>query len=190
MNQKLLDYIGKIFEFESMNPQQGWIESSRWNGTSFLHGILTNFTETGEEQLYTYDEPTQGGIIIFSTDVNAVIDEMFPDASKLKKKVLSIWETLKNRVMVDKKLTKAILPHKEVYGFSIGNFFKGRYRSDEGGTFDEKSKSIEIVGVPFELICAIGAKVAVEFKQQSVLVKDNSSHVIRFIRPITSQGKI
>ena len=34
-----------------------------------------------------------------------------------------------------------------------------------------------------DLVCVIGAEIARSFKQQSVLVKDNSSHTILFVIP-------
>lgn len=184
MNQRLLDYLGKEFGFYTTNPKGNWMESTKWNGISFLHGLLTQFKETGDESPYSYSEPEHlGGIIVFSTDVNAVIDKMYPDDPLLKRKALSIWETLKNRIQANKKLTKVLMEHDEVYAFSIGNFFKGRYKSENGSTYDELSKSIEIVGITFELICVIAAEIAREFKQESVLVKDNSSPTIRFVSP-------
>ena len=114
----------------------------------------------------------KGGMIVFSTDVNAI--------SLKKNKVLNFlskkYITFTNRYMKNKKLTKIISKKflNDVGAFSIGNFFKGRYVSD-GKIFDEKSTSIEILGIDTDILIRIATEVAREFKQETVLLKDFNS---------------
>jgi hypothetical protein len=52
----------------------------------------------------------------------------------------------KNRFSYSKKINTVINKHKDVYGITIGNFVKGRYKADDDSMYDEKSLSIEIIG--------------------------------------------
>ena len=181
---RILDELKKEFNFSTYNPTVGWIEATRWNGTKFLHDILTNFTEVGNEQPYDVAKPEyNGGIIVFAVDVNAQIEQLYPDASSLKKLLMSSWESITNRINKNKKLSRIIIKHPEVFGYSIGKFFTGRYKAKDGTLYDENSLSIEIIDIPFDLVCIIASEIARSFKQQSVLVKDNSSREILFIIP-------
>jgi hypothetical protein len=182
----ILGILGKEFGFSVENPISSWTEALRWNGTKFLHGILTSFHETGDETPYIADEAEpRGGIIIFSTTVNALIDKAYPDKSAMQRKIMSLWATITNTINKNKKLTRILKKKREekIFGFSIGNFFKGRYNSDDGGTYDETSTCIEIVGISYELLCTLGAEICKSFQQESVLVKDNQGHRILFVRP-------
>ena len=174
---KLLDILKKEFTFSTYSPTVGWIEATRWNGTIFLHNTLSNFTEVGNEQPYETAALTyNGGIIVFAVDVNAQIEQQYPDASPMKKALMGAWESITNRINQN-------LKHPEVFGYSIGKLFKGKYKAQDGSLYDESSLSIEIIDIPFDLVCVIGAEIARSFKQQSVLVKDNSSHTILFVIP-------
>jgi len=110
----------------------------------------------------------KSGIIVFSTDVNAA------DLSKNKVKNLfsKKWKTITNRIMKDKKMAKHIKSKfKEIGAFSIGNFFKSRYIKN-GKVFDEKSISIEILGVPSKVLIRLATEIARKFDKDTVLLKD------------------
>lgn len=88
------------------------------------------------------EQHEKGGIIVFSTDVNAV--EL--DGNKIKNWVKQKTATIKNctqyKGMVDK------VAHKnEPVGWTIGKYLNGRYRAKNGKTFSENSLSLEIIGV-------------------------------------------
>jgi hypothetical protein len=121
----------------------------------------------------------RGGIIVFSTDVNAVKNSADTKIGKLKNFVENKFDTFKNRVLKNKKLTKLIQKHNlaspEDYfigSFSIGKFFNGRYVGIKGEVYNEKSSSIEILGVPSEVLLLLATEIAKDFKQETVLVKD------------------
>jgi len=122
----------------------------------------------------------KGGIIVFSTDVNAVND---PKGFKNKVKAFfkNNIQTIINRITKNKKLNKLITKHNVtrdvikdhfIGAFSIGNFFKGRYIGKNDKVYDGKSSSIEIAGVPSEVLLIFGTEIAKEFKQETVLIKD------------------
>jgi hypothetical protein len=115
----------------------------------------------------------KGGIIVFSTDVNAVK----VSKSKLVSWFKSKYETFYNRLMKNKKLSNIITSKfsKDIGSFTIGNFFKGRY-VENGKTFDEKSTSIEILGVPSEVLVRLATEIARNFNQSTVLLKDKNTN--------------
>jgi len=123
----------------------------------------------------------RGGIIVFSVSVNAVNDNAKTLAAKLKQTIINKFETFKNIVLKNKKLSNLIAKYnlsndEEAFigAFTIGNFFPGRYTGDNGKIYNETSTSIEIAGVPSEVLLALAALISAEFKQESVLVKDNN----------------
>ncbi len=122
----------------------------------------------------------KGGIIVFSTDVNAVNDQKGV-LGKVKSFFSNKMDTMVNRIKKNKKLANLIQKHNKEHGdiedyfigaFSVGNFFKGRYIGDNGKVYNEKSTSIEIAGVPSEVLLLLGIEVTIEFKQETVLIKD------------------
>jgi hypothetical protein len=113
-----------------------------------------------------------GGTIVFSTDVNA------QDLSK--NKLVNWFEnkytTFVNRLFRKKKLTKLIKDKfSDVGGFSIGNFFNGRY-IEKNTVFNEKSLCIEVLGIPSEILIRLATEIARDFNQSTVLLKDKNTN--------------
>jgi hypothetical protein len=65
---------------------------------------------------------------------------------------------------------------------SIGNFIKGRYKANDGTLYDEKSLSIEIIGVTDGVLNKVAKDLANEFKQESVLVKNYETNKIYLVK--------
>lgn len=124
----------------------------------------------------------RGGVIVFSTDVNSL---------NLSKKKLYNWflkkgKTILLRFLAKNKINTVIknfndTPKKSLGGenvddyigaFSIGNFFSGRYIGDNNKVFDENSISIEVNGLSSKGLIYLAEKIAQEFHQETVLVKD------------------
>jgi hypothetical protein len=63
-----------------------------------------------------------------------------------------------------KKINKIIGRYDEVYGISIGNFIKGRYRSPNGNLYDEISLGAEIIGINSETLNSVAEDFAKEFE--------------------------
>ena len=134
---------------------------------------------------YEFGENERGGIVVFSTDVNAIFDRDPQTAlKKFSAKVKSVWQTLVNRVKRVQKVDLALKRAQEqslpgdpgISGYSLGNFFTGRFKSSKTGkVYDEKSLSIEIIGINSRQLLLLATEIAKEFKQESVLVKDHES---------------
>lgn len=116
----------------------------------------------------------RGGIITFSTDINAA--ELSPN--KLINKIKQVIETFKQRLGKDKLIHKVISvfdkENEEEYigSYSVGHFFKGRYVGDSGEMFSEKSLSVEVNGLSSKSLVRFAERIADTFRQETVLVKD------------------
>lgn len=127
---------------------------------------------------YEPDSNQKGGIIVFSTDVNAV--EL--DPNRLRNWIKQKLSTIKNRLSFTSKIDKIADRHSLV-GWTIGRFLDGRYKAKNGKMFGENSLSLEIIGVDFKELISIAEELCVSFKQESVLVKDFSKGRILFVDP-------
>ena len=132
--------------------------------------------ELSEEITYQFED--KGGIIVFSVNVNAVQ----LSSNKLINLVKNSIETLKNKLFKDRKINKVLSQYDEVYGVTIGNFVKGRYKSDSGNLFDESSLSVEIIGITTEVLNKVAESLAKSFQQETVLVKDYTSNRIYLVK--------
>lgn len=116
----------------------------------------------------------RGGIITFSTDINAV--KLSPN--KIVNKIKQVIETFKQRLGKDKLIHKVISvfdkeSEEEYIGsYSVGHFFKGRYVGDSGEMFSEKSISVEVNGLSSKSLVRLAERIAYTFRQETVLVKD------------------
>lgn len=135
-----------------------------FNGDTLTEGISMNF-----------EDGFKGGIIIFSTDVNATV-EGDGLIDKIKGYFKGMFNSIANRLMNGRKLDGVLEKFEEVQGYSVGNFFRGRYFDRQSGKkYSEKSLSIEIIGVSSDLLVGIAEQIAVEFDQKEVLVKDHNN---------------
>lgn len=122
----------------------------------------------------------RGGIITFSTDINAMELSDNPLINKIKQAV----ETFKQRLNKDKMIHKAITlfdrENDEEYigSYSVGHFFKGRYVGDKGEMFNEKSVSVEVNGLGSKSLVKLAERIADMFRQETVLVKDLNTNKI------------
>jgi len=116
----------------------------------------------------------KGGIIHFSTDVNAGGGEGgFLDSLEhwMKQKA----QTFKNVKDVKGKVTRAIGRAREgEIGFTIQKNLVGRYISPTGEVFDETSLSLIIANLTSKELGNVATEVAKTFRQESVLVDDRN----------------
>lgn len=121
-----------------------------------------------------FDE--KGGIIVFSTDVNAIK----LNDNGLKNFIYQKLTSLANYINKNKKVTDLLAKNKNLHGmgYSVGNFVKGRYISKDGQTFSEKSTSVEIIGIESDVLIKIAENICSEFRQESVLVKNYATNSI------------
>lgn len=123
-----------------------------------------------EDVQYVFDNP--GGIIIFSTDLNATLGKAETFKDKVKYFFTSKWKTFLNRLKANKRLNDLLLNKFELGGFTVGNSFKGSYKAKNGLQFNENSYTVEIAGVDSETLKLIASELCREFKQETVLVRD------------------
>ena len=137
---------------------------------------LGNDTELSEEISYEFED--KGGIIVFSVNVNA----LQLSTNKVVRAIKNTIETFKNRLFKDRKINKVISQHADIYGITIGNYVKGRYKSDDGSMYDESSLTIEIIGITSDVLNKVAEDLAKEFQQETVLVKDYASNRIYLVK--------
>lgn len=121
----------------------------------------------------------RGGVIVFSTDVNAV--EM--SKNKIVNKIKQILTTFKHRLKKDSMIHNVMNKFNDDGGeyigaYSVGNFFKGKYVGDNGEMYDEKSLSVEINGLSSKSLLKVAELLAKDFMQETVLVKDLNTNKI------------
>ncbi len=159
----------------------GWISKLILNGIGVKvtsEKTISSFqvNESGEvlteARSMTFKE--KGGMIIFSTDVNAAIPSGETFLEKIKVWVKRRLATLRNIVRRDTLVHRIIGRHTEpeFYAFTLGRFFLGQYKANDGSIFNESSLSLEVVGISPEVLERVSSDIARELQQETVLVKD------------------
>lgn len=150
----------------------GFIQECRENQNSFIldEGVYGN-----QYGMAKY----RGGIIVFSTDVNAV--EL--DKDKIVNNINQVITTFKNRVKNDSIIHNVMNKLNDKGGeyigaYSVGNYFKGRYVGDNGEMYNERSLAIEINGLSSESLLKVAEMIAQKCMQKTVLVKDLNKNKI------------
>lgn len=150
----------------------GYIQECKQNINSF---ILDEGVHNNQYGMSEY----RGGIIVFSTDVNAI--EL--DRNKLLNKIKQIIITYKNRLNRGSIIHNIVNKFNDKGGeyigaYSVGNFFKGKYVGDNGEMYNEKSLAVEINGLSSDSLLSVAEMIAQEFMQETVLVKDLNKNKI------------
>ena len=123
----------------------------------------------------------RGGVIVFSTDINVLNWEK--GLEKYRKKFSNLLATIKDRVLKYKKLERIINffnknQDDKFYAYSVGHAFRGKYKSNDGKLYDEKSVTFEINGISSGSLLKLAELVAKSFAQETVLVKDLNTNKI------------
>ena len=163
--------------YECINRANSWSEGMKLNSFPIIE--YCRYREIMGEGIQFEPEPNKrGGIIAFSTDVNAI--QLSPNkiANWIKQKIA----TIKNRMNVTKKVDK-IAVDNDLIGWTIGHYLDGRYTAKNGKQYGENSLSLEVVGIDFEKLVHIGEDLCKSFRQEAVLVKDYSSGRVLFVDP-------
>ena len=135
----------------------GFLQECRENLNSF---ILDEGVHGKQYGMAKY----RGGIIVFSTDVNAV--EL--DKNKIINKIKQVITTFKNRLKKDTIIHNVMNKFNDKGGeyigaYSVGNFFKGKYVGDNGEMYNERSLAVEINGLSSESLLKVAEMIAQEF---------------------------
>lgn len=171
-------------KYECINEANSWASAMK-KGAMGANGLniryskeKTIFSPLNEAIDFEPDENKKGGIIVFSTEVNALKQSNNSIINWLKQKMMSI----SNRLNATKKIDK-IATDNNLVGWTIGKYLDGRYKAKNGKTYGENSLSIMIVGVTFDTLIQIAEALCKSFTQEAVLVKDFSSGRILFVNP-------
>lgn len=182
--------------FENTNPKRVFKEvkyfstdgKSMPNGVGFQRGNFLHECKVNAES-FMLDEAVhgkqyslsdyRGGIIVFSTDVNAVN----LDKNKLYNKIKQILTTLNQRhntSSITHKIINKFNKYNDEYigAYSIGNSFDGKYVGDNGEEYNERSVTIEINGLSSQGLLRLAEMIARIFHQETVLVKDLNTNKI------------
>jgi len=160
------------------------VDGGAYRASRYLAKAITS---EGKEKIYSSfplnegidfepSEDEKGGIIVFSTDVNAEKQSENKLVNWIKQKMM----TIKNRLNATKKIDK-IAAANDLVGWTIGHYLDGRYTAKNGKQYGENSLSVEIIGVNFETLIKIAMELCESFTQESVLVKDFSSGRVLFV---------
>ena len=133
----------------------------------------------------------RGGVIVFSTDVNAVKLHNNRFVNFIKQFV----KTQSQRFNKDKKIHNIINTFNSqndtndfIGAYSFGNFFKGKYVGDNGEMFNDKSLALEINGLSSKGLLRLAEYISNDFLQETVLVKDLNVNKIYLANPKSFQG--
>lgn len=67
---------------------------------------------------------------------------------------------------------------EQLYAYSVGHAFRGKYQTDDGKLYDENSVTFEINCISSESLLKLAELVAKSFAKEMVLVKDLNNNKI------------
>lgn len=114
----------------------------------------------------------QGGIIVFPVGVQcrvACADEVIYRELCWKRVISAGMKEVTENIQ---KLSPSANGVASDYNFSVGNFFKGHFKSASGQSFEEPSTCIEILGIDSNFLLKLAEELAIKLKQPTLLVKD------------------
>ncbi len=181
VNRFIIEHSTPFREVKYFHPKRKTMP----NGCNYQRGGFLNECRINKDS-FVLDEgvhseqyglrKNRGGVIVFSTDVNAV---KLSD-NRLINKVKQIIVTFNNRLNRGKKIHNMINKlngsienlEDRIGAYSVGNFFRGKYVGDNGEMYNEKSLAVEINGISSRHLLDFAELLAQEFMQETVLVKD------------------
>lgn len=170
--------------YEVINESNSWASAMKKgamgaNGLRIEYSVeKTLYSPLNEAIDFEPGENEKGGIIVFSTEVNALSQSNNRFINWLKQKMM----TLSNKINATRKIDK-IANENNLVGWTIGKYLDGRYKAKNGKTYGKDSLSVMVVGVTFDTLIKIAESLCKSFTQESVLVKDFSSGRILFVNP-------
>ncbi len=145
-------------------------------GISFLESGVMKYNAKEMERIAARTFLKPGGQIVLSPDVTRKISEnkLLNWLGNLPR---TLWQKYWQRVdkpsdIIEEQATKEGIDT----GWTIGKLGHGRYVDKKNDVkFDERSYTIDISGVDIPFIEKVALEIMKAFKQDSVLIKDNSS---------------
>ena len=150
---RLNAFSGAAYMYAAISVKDRPIFASSFDGTSDREGFADK----------------KGGIIVFPRKENA--DQ--PSKNKLiywaRQRLSSYKDKTSGETAKD-----ALSQRHNLVGWTIGNFFKGRYKGEDGEVYSEDSLSVEIIGASDASIIELAEELCRAFAPKSVLVKSYS----------------
>lgn len=157
---------GKTMPNGSHIQRGGFSLECRNNATKFILDEKVHPVQYGLKEY-------RGGIIVFSTEVNALEFSKSRIKNKIMKVLATFGQRLRRKSIIRKVIDRMNRTQEEQIGaYSIGNLFSGRYIDDNGQHYDESSLALEINGLSSKSLLRLGEELARAFHQQTVLIKD------------------
>ena len=116
------------------------------------------FASLNEAVVRTLAAGEKGGIVVYSAD-------------------LSAQTSVANAVLMAVDNALGSKPN----GITVGNLFKGRYKSPHSQIYNEKSFAVEVLFINGRQLIELATSLAREFRQESVLAKDNATNEIYLV---------
>lgn len=145
-----------------------------------IYSSKGDIVDIGSHDFQTNLQRYKGGIIVFVA--NAKSDLVLGSPDTLSGKVKKFYFTAENLLKKKKKLlrlarrlNKGNDPYGKSYvgGFSINKSFFGKFTdNDTENVFNEKSVTIEALGMSSSILTLLAAQFATDRKQETVLVRD------------------
>lgn len=174
--------VKKAYTKRCLNDGKGAFSGERYFSDILSDELYVDeviFTQNLVDEATNEKLPTdrRGGIITFSTDMNSTKLSENAFVNFLKQKLL----TVVNRITAMQKID-TVAKNFTLKGWTVTKGLHGKYIDRKSGiVFDEKSLSVELVGITTEVLLDVAAELCEEFKQQSVLVKSYENNDIWFV---------
>jgi len=153
-----------------------------YNGNRYLANAITSkdkrvlYSSQNDEKQADIPIDDKGVIIVFPTYADVGKDSEDEMIDTIKQTVDTLISRL-NGISKDGNVSK-----DNPIRWTIGNYFSGRHITPKNGKkYDEKSLSAEIIGIPFETLCATIKENNDKFSRENVLIKDNYSRRVVLI---------
>jgi hypothetical protein len=148
-------------------------------GSLSLHRLNQVFPhELYEGVQYETEQP--GGMIIFSTELNATIEKI---SNRVKYFFESKLKSYVNDLNVNKRVKEILIDDFNLIGYTFGKNFNGMYKAKNGKIYNEKSYTITITDVKSTILKLISERICQEFKQETVMLNDFNENKVYFINP-------
>lgn len=189
---KLKQY--KIVELKHFHPsgREIMVSGHGIHKANFLNECIINKNSFKESKFNEALLPDQFGLskykdgsIIFSFNVNSINisdNKLINWVSKKGTSILNIFfRKNKIKTIFDKFNDTQTNKDDYITAYTIGNIFDGNYLDINKNLYTEKSTTLEIAGVNTKTLFDIAELICVDFKQESVLVKDNNNNKIYLV---------
>lgn len=164
---------GKSLPNGSHYQRGGFLQECKANKAKFIIDEAVHSEQYGMREY-------RGGIITFSTEVNAVQLSDNAIINKIKQTIKTFSNKWNRKSIIHNVINSLNQSNDNDYigAYSVGNYFQGKYVGDNGEMYNEDSMSVTVNGLSSKGLLALAEKLATAFMQETVLVKDLNTNKI------------